>query len=228
VNEQNAVAGYFRVSRARDDMKAPELYRTAIESYCTYKGLELEEVFSDIDISGRRGGLPRPGLDAPVTARKRFAAVIVPKLSRFGRSMTHLVQLFDTFEDDGIALVFLDLGIDTSTSQGRLLSNVMAAFAEYESDVPSDYSRASHDRRARLGLPDGGWAPMDIADATTPTFVWRAWDSNPQELALNGFQVMSTPSWLFLSEPDRTHLCRRDNPAVDSPFLGECPVTGRR
>jgi site-specific DNA recombinase len=36
--------------------------------------------------------------------------------------------------------VFLDLGMDTKTSQGRLLRNIMASFAEYESDVRADYN----------------------------------------------------------------------------------------
>lgn len=154
------VAGYFRVSRARDDMKAPELYLEEIERYCRYKRVKLGKIFSDIDFSGRKGSKARPGLDALIGSRHRFSAVVVPKLSRFGRSMGHLMQLFDTFEDDGIALVFLDLGLDTSTSQGRLLRNVMAAFAEFEGDVRSDYSRAAHDHRARRGLPNGGWAPF--------------------------------------------------------------------
>jgi len=53
--------------------------------------------------------------------------------------------------------MFLDLGLDTSTSQGRLLRNIMGAFAEYESDVRSDYSKAAIAYRARRGLPPGGW-----------------------------------------------------------------------
>jgi DNA invertase Pin-like site-specific DNA recombinase len=153
------VAGYFRVSRARDDMKAPELYRDEIERYCRYKHLKLSMIFSDIDFSGRRGARARPGLQGLVEARKEYSAVVVPKLARFGRSMSHLIELFDLFDRDSIGLVFLDLGIDTSTSQGRLLRNVMAAFAEYESDVRSDYTRAANDYRARRGLPNGGLAP---------------------------------------------------------------------
>ena len=45
--------------------------------------------------------------------------------------------------------------------------------------------------------------PNDHVSSRT---VRRAWDSNPQALSDNGFQVMSTPSWLFLREPDRTYL----------------------
>lgn len=51
MNDQK-VAGYYRVSVARDDMKAPELYQDEIERYCNYRSLELFEVFSDVDHSG--------------------------------------------------------------------------------------------------------------------------------------------------------------------------------
>ena len=60
-------------------------------------------------------------------------------------------ERFDLFDGDGIALVFLDMNIDTCTSQGRLLRNIMAAFAEYESDVKSDYARAN-DRMVARGV----------------------------------------------------------------------------
>ena len=43
------VAGYFRVSMARDDMKAPEIYEEEITRYCSYKGLTLAKLYSDID-----------------------------------------------------------------------------------------------------------------------------------------------------------------------------------
>ena len=43
------VAGYFRISKARDDMAAPEIYRGRIEDYCRYKNLDLGHVFSDVD-----------------------------------------------------------------------------------------------------------------------------------------------------------------------------------
>ena len=78
------VAGYFRVSQARDGMKAPELYRDEIDRYCAYKHLELAEVFSDIDRSGFRGARARPALGELTRRRLEFSAVIVPKLARFG------------------------------------------------------------------------------------------------------------------------------------------------
>jgi DNA invertase Pin-like site-specific DNA recombinase len=49
--------------------------------------------------------------------------------------VSELVRLFDLFDSDDISLVFLDINGDSSTSQGRLVRHVMAAFTDYESDV---------------------------------------------------------------------------------------------
>jgi DNA invertase Pin-like site-specific DNA recombinase len=161
--EAKPVGGYYRVSQARDGMKAPELYEDEIRRYCAYRNLELGEIFSDIDYSGYKNSEKRPALNELVRRRHEFSGVVVPKLSRFGRSLKHLTQLFDTFDSDGIALIFLDLGLDTTTSQGRLLRNVMAAFAEYESDVRGDYTRANARRMISQGLPFGAHAPFGYA-----------------------------------------------------------------
>ncbi len=154
-----SVAAYYRISQARDGMKAPELYEDEIRRYCGYRGLELGDVFSDLDYSGYRNSEKRPALQELVRRRHEFSAVVVPKLSRFGRSLKHLTQLFETFDSDGIALIFLDIGMDRSTSQGRLLRNIMASFAEYDSDVRGDYTRANVRHATAQGLAFGGVAP---------------------------------------------------------------------
>jgi site-specific DNA recombinase len=159
MQELQPVAGYFRVSQARDDMRAPELYRDEIERYCAYRGLELAEIFSDIDHSAYRGAKARPALEQLKARRYEFSGVVVPKLARFGRSVRDLVVLFELFDRDGIALTFLDMNLETSTSQGRLLRHILVAFAEYESDVKSDYARATQRMLATEGRPHGPLAP---------------------------------------------------------------------
>lgn len=157
--DSRPAAGYFRVSQARDGMKAPEIYEDEIRRFCEYRQLDVGEIFSDIDYSGYNNSENRPALKELVRRRHDFSCVIIPKLSRFGRSLKHLTQLFETFDKDGISLVFLDLGLDTNTSQGRLLRNIMGAFAEYESDVRGDYTRANNRYAVQQGRPSGGMAP---------------------------------------------------------------------
>ena len=127
--DEDKVAGYYRVSLARDNMHASELYEGEITRYCSYKALTLGRIYSDVDYSAFRGARPRPSLEELVKERTRYGAMIVPKLSRFGRSMKELIGLLEIFDSDGIPLVFLDMNLDTSTSQGRLLRHILAAFA---------------------------------------------------------------------------------------------------
>lgn len=175
------VAGYFRVSQARDGMHAPELYLQEINRYCAYRQLEIGEIFSDVDFSARKGARQRPSLERLRLARRQFSAVIIPKLSRFGRSMKDLIELFDEFDSDAIPLVFLDMNIDTSTSQGRLLRHVMSAFAEYESDVKSDYAKANRQLAYRAGRQWTGNVPFGYVKGSVHT---ESYLPHPQRAAV--------------------------------------------
>lgn len=232
------VAGYYRISVARDDMKAPELYEDEIRRYCSYRELPLGEIFSDIDYSGYRNSEKRPALNELVRRRHEFSGVVVPKLSRFGRSLKHLTQLFDTFDSDGIALIFLDLGLDTSTSQGRLLRNVMGAFAEYESDVRADYTRANVRHATAQGLAFGGPAPFgyvrqektyvpDPQRAEAARYMFERYDAGAslyriaQELDELGIRTLSDRAWQpnkvgrLLDNPAYAALLRLDGEFIE-------------
>jgi DNA invertase Pin-like site-specific DNA recombinase len=129
-----------------------------------------------------------PALEELKRRTLEFSAIIVPKLARFGRSVRDLVELFEFFDRNPVALVFLNMNIDTSTSQGRLLRHIMAAFAEYESDVKADYARANHRLARSKGLP-WGLPPFGyIPDRTNRTYVI----SNPEaEMVRTIFQRYS-------------------------------------
>jgi len=74
-------ARYFRVSVARDDMKAPELYRDEIERYFTYKRLSLRGVFSDIDRSASEGPslvLPSRSSSVDASSSQRWSSPSSP------------------------------------------------------------------------------------------------------------------------------------------------------
>ncbi|MFN2491086.1 MAG: recombinase family protein [Actinomycetota bacterium] len=157
-NSSKPVAGYFRISKARDEMKAPAIYRGQIEDYCRYKKLGCLQVFEDIDFSGRRGAKPRPALTELLERRHEFSAVITPKLTRFGRSLGDLYELFNRFDDDGIGLVFLDVEVDTRTAGGKLVRNIMAAFANYETDLISERWRDVARYLKKNGRRNGGFS----------------------------------------------------------------------
>ena len=85
-------------------------------------------------ISGVRAD--RPQLAKLMTALKPGDVVLVSKLDRLGRSTRELLDLIDRIGKAGA--VFRSLGDplwDTSSAQGRLLSTLLAAIAEFEREL---------------------------------------------------------------------------------------------
>jgi site-specific DNA recombinase len=86
-------------------------------------------------VSGRKDDRPQLHQLLAAVDRRELDVVVIPKLDRFGRSVRQLHDNFDRLDRAGVELVSLNESIDTSTSVGRLLRAVLAALAEFESDV---------------------------------------------------------------------------------------------
>lgn len=61
--------------------------------------------------------------------------LIVCKLDRFARSSKHGADLIQELVNRGIRVNILNMGVADNTSTGKLLLNIMFAFAEYEADM---------------------------------------------------------------------------------------------
>ena len=61
--------------------------------------------------------------------------LIVCKLDRFARSSKHGADLIQELVNKGVRVNILNMGIADNTSTGKLLLNIMFAFAEYEADM---------------------------------------------------------------------------------------------
>ena len=61
--------------------------------------------------------------------------LVVWKLDRLGRSLTHLVQLVNQLLEQGVGLQSLNDPIDTTSAQGRLMFNIFAWLAEFEREL---------------------------------------------------------------------------------------------
>ena len=97
------------------------------------RGWEIVAEITDKGISGIKK--ERPGLDQMLDfARQgKVDLVVVWKLDRLGRSLQHLLAVLDELGSLGVGFVSLrDTGIDTTSPQGRLLLQMLGAFAEFE------------------------------------------------------------------------------------------------
>ena len=129
--------GYIRVSTTEQATSGLGLavQEHAVRAECDRRGWDLVEVFVDNGESGK--SLDRPGLRAALEAiADRNATVLVAaKLDRISRSVGDFATLLEWFTSADASLVALDVGVDTSTPGGRLVSNVFASVAEWERDT---------------------------------------------------------------------------------------------
>ena len=62
-------------------------------------------------------------------------SLVITKLDRLARSTFHLTQIAEELKQKDVDLIVLDQNIDTSTPTGKLLFNVLASIAEFETEI---------------------------------------------------------------------------------------------
>jgi DNA invertase Pin-like site-specific DNA recombinase len=75
-------------------------------------------------------------------ASGRVGTVAVWRLDRLGRTAKGLTALFDDLRTAKVNLVSLKDGLDLSTPAGRLMANVLASVAAYETEVRKERQAA--------------------------------------------------------------------------------------
>ncbi|WP_288948639.1 recombinase family protein [Paracoccus kondratievae] len=104
--------------------------------------------------------MDRPGLEKVLRALKPGDTLVVWRLDRLGRSLTDLVRFIEELGERGCEFRSLNEAIDTSTSGGRLIFHIMAAFAEFERNLISERTRAGLiAARQRFNRTVGGNGP---------------------------------------------------------------------
>jgi DNA invertase Pin-like site-specific DNA recombinase len=105
-------------------------------------------------ISGARAD--RPQLGKLMASLQPGDVVLVTKLDRLGRSTRELLELIEQIGKAGA--MFRSLGDplwDTSSSQGRLLSTLLAAIAEFERDLIRERTGEGRKRAMAKGIKFG-------------------------------------------------------------------------
>ena len=104
--------------------------------------------------------MDRPGFNrlvADVEAGK-VARVVVWRLDRLGRTAKGLTALFEDLLARGVDLVSLKDGLDLETPAGRLMANVLAGVAAYETEVRAERIMAGQAAAREAGKVWGGSA----------------------------------------------------------------------
>jgi len=116
-------------------------------------------------ISG--GKEDRPELLKMLEELKAGDCVVIQKLDRLGRSLSHLLKLIEGFNRDGIHFRSLTDNFDTTTSQGIFIFQIMAAVAELERSMirerTKDALRVKKANGVKLGRPVKNYLGVDIS-----------------------------------------------------------------
>jgi DNA invertase Pin-like site-specific DNA recombinase len=147
--------GYVRASTL-DEVKqgSNERQKEEILRYAQAKGYDIE-FFEDKAKSGKN--TLRPEFERMLKSLDRKPKlVIVSKIDRFARSLSDLLKMLEFLDQNGIGFVSVnDPGIDTTTPNGRLLLQILGAFAEFERNMIDTRTRAGREQAFNKGIKFG-------------------------------------------------------------------------
>lgn len=116
--------GYMRVSTT-DDRQSVDLQRDALIA----AGVDERYLHQD-RMSGAAAS--RPGLKKCLEELRQGDMLIVWKLDRLGRSLSHLLEIVEDLNSRNIGFRSLTDQIDTTSAHGKFLFSLFGALAEYE------------------------------------------------------------------------------------------------
>lgn len=137
------LAVYVRVSKTSQDQASqlPDLQRWVAANLDVLRD-DVEVVWYSDKATGKT--MDRPGWNRLEKALRegKVASVLVWRLDRLGRTAKGLTALFDDLGTRKVNLVSLKDGLDLATPAGRLMANVLASVAQYETEVRTERVQA--------------------------------------------------------------------------------------
>jgi DNA invertase Pin-like site-specific DNA recombinase len=118
--------GYARCSTDRQDL-------TAQREALIRLGVQEPRVYTDHGLTGTNRA--RPGLDQALAAAREGDTFVVPKLDRLARSVPDARAIADELKGRGVKLQIGSTVHDPLDPMGKMFFNILATFAEFESEL---------------------------------------------------------------------------------------------
>jgi DNA invertase Pin-like site-specific DNA recombinase len=166
---------YARVSSSNHGQDVSMQLRE-LREYCERRGLDIAGEYTDT-ASGAKDSRPELNRLMADAKQRRFDAVCVWKLDRFGRSLRHLVNALADLESLGVCFISIKDNLDLSTPSGRLMFQIIGAMAEFERALIQERVKAGlRNARAkgkRLGRPSKGVDAAVVGRMRSQGATWR-------------------------------------------------------
>ncbi len=201
------MALYARVSTSNGHQD-PEMQLRELREYAGRRGWEIAGEYIDHGVSGSKES--RPELNRLMTDahRRRFDAVLVWKIDRFGRSLKHLVNALADLGAYGVAFVSLRDNLDLSTPSGRLMFQIIGAMAEFERALIQERVKAGLRNAQAKGKRLG--RPRRVVDASRIAALRAVRGFLAGDLPSDGdWDCHSVPNCFWILKGRRPKLCER-------------------
>ncbi len=179
------VIGYARVSSVGQslDIQLKKLKSAACDKIFKEKG------------SGTTAA--RPEFQACMSYIREGDTLIVTRLDRLARSVFHLAELSARFDKEGIKLVVIDQNIDTGTTTGRLMFNLLACITEFENALRTERQKEGIERAKMNKVKFGRPSKTDVA--TRHAICRRRADGAPIAELIKEFKLSQTSIYRALN-----------------------------
>ncbi len=154
IKSKKTVAIYARVST---DKQTTDMQLNDLREFVKRSGWNTHKEFIDRGYTGSNTKRPAFSEMMSQARKRRFDVLLVWKLDRLSRSLRDLINTLDELGSLGVDFISYDNELNTSTSSGRLLFNVMGAVAEFEKDIIRERVKAglanARSKGKHLGRP---------------------------------------------------------------------------
>ncbi len=123
---ENIKIGYARCSTEKQDLRAQKEALQAL-------GVTEDRIYTDHGLTGTNRA--RPGLEKALAAVRAGDTFVVPKLDRLARSVPDARSIADELAMKNVKLALGQTIYDPTDPMGKMFFNILATFAEFESDL---------------------------------------------------------------------------------------------
>lgn len=130
------------------------------KSYCNHKNIEIVDIIEELGVSGSIPIYERPGGKKllQLLNEKKANAIVTIKIDRISRSASDFLESMDSWDKQGVAIHFIDLGgdsVNTKSATGRFLIVIMSAAAELEKNMIRDRTKSTLQFKKSIGQRTG-------------------------------------------------------------------------
>ena len=156
-----AIYGYARVSTTEQNTAA---------QLAAFRRAGIERIVEE----KRSAVKDRPELERLLRELQEGDILVVYKLDRLARSVSHFVRVFDALKVKGVGFRSLTESIETDTAQGRMFLHLLSAFAEFERELIRERCLAGQRAARAAGKTWGKARALSDEDVIQAIRAWRS------------------------------------------------------